>query len=198
MSLRFTLRADGPTDCMLMPIIRWALLKQLPAEEIHGQFANPKSLPRGSSSKLDRSIRAAVDFFPCDVLFIHRDAENELPAKRLEEIKKATEYPDVFSSPFVPVIPVRMSEAWLLIDERAIRRAAGNPNGKIHIALPSIKNLEKLPDPKQELRAILKSASGLGGRGSYLGIVVGGLTFPHKLQSADALRQPGSRSLAGL
>lgn len=61
--------------------------------------------------------------FPSEILFIHRDAEREDPVKRIEEIESALDQVDV-NMRFrhnIPVIPVRMSEAWLLISERAIR-----------------------------------------------------------------------------
>ncbi len=64
----------------------------------------------------------------------------------------------------VPVIPVRMTEAWLLIDEPAIRRAAGNPNGRNPLDLPALKDLEALPDPKEVLHDALAAASGLNVR----------------------------------
>ena len=68
-------------------------------------------------------------------------------------------------SKMIGVIPVRMiEEAWLLFDEVAIRKAAGNPNGKIQIVLPELKTLEQLPDPKEKLHMILREASELKGR----------------------------------
>ena len=57
-----------------------------------------------------------------------------------------------------------MQEAWLLIDEAALRGAAGNPNGKDPLDLPGIETLEGLPNPKQILYDLLRQASGLGGR----------------------------------
>ncbi len=57
-----------------------------------------------------------------------------------------------------------MTEAWLLLDEQAIRSAAGNPNGKIDLKIRRIHTLENLPDPKQVLFDALKLASGLSGR----------------------------------
>jgi hypothetical protein len=65
----------------------------------------------------------------------------------------------------VCVIPVRMQEAWLLFDEAAIRKAAGNPNGKDTLSIPPLRKLEDVPDPKALLHDLLKTASGLkGGR----------------------------------
>lgn len=57
-----------------------------------------------------------------------------------------------------------MTEAWLLIDEQAIRRAAGNPNGEASLPLPKVANLETVADPKKLLRDCLIRASEKTGR----------------------------------
>jgi hypothetical protein len=57
-----------------------------------------------------------------------------------------------------------MQEAWLLFDERAIRSAAGNPNGQISLVLPPLNTLEQLPNAKQVLYDLLCEASELAGR----------------------------------
>ena len=57
-----------------------------------------------------------------------------------------------------------MQETWLLINEKAIRHAAGNPNGTTPLNIPQINELEKLSTPKQALHELLKKASGLRGR----------------------------------
>jgi hypothetical protein len=107
-------------------------------------------------------VHAAVRDFPCDVLFVHRDAERESLHVRLQEIENAL---GTFAkSLFIPVVPVRMTEAWLLIDEQAIRRAADNPNGKVTVAMPRLGDLEALPDPKLTLYTLLKAASEKRGR----------------------------------
>ena len=115
---------------------------------------------------LDARLSKAVDLFPCELLFVHRDAEAEPPASRREEIGRAVIGAfEVRRSPaWVPVIPVRMSEAWLLFDETAIRRAAGNPSGRAVLHLPSLARCEDVPDPKDLLSDILREASGLSAR----------------------------------
>ena len=65
--------------------------------------------------------------------------------------------------PTVPVVPVRMTEAWLLFDENAIRWAASNPNGSDPLPIP-MREVEDLPDPKDVLHEALRVASGLSGR----------------------------------
>jgi len=57
-----------------------------------------------------------------------------------------------------------MTEAWLLFDEAAVRRAAGNPNGQQSLQLPALVQLEQLPDPKSILHDLLRQASGRTGR----------------------------------
>lgn len=57
-----------------------------------------------------------------------------------------------------------MTEAWLLINEPAIRRASGNPNGTKPLNLPDLTALEQIQDPKQILFDVLRKASGLRGR----------------------------------
>jgi hypothetical protein len=57
-----------------------------------------------------------------------------------------------------------MQEAWLLIDEQAIRYAANNPRGHNQLNLPSLSALETQPDPKAILHTLILEASGLSGR----------------------------------
>ena len=57
-----------------------------------------------------------------------------------------------------------MTEAWLLIDASAIRRAADNPNGKVSLDLPLTAKLEQVPDPKKVLDRALVVASEKSGR----------------------------------
>ena len=100
--------------------------------------------------------------FPCEILFVHRDAEGTALAKRLKEVEEAAR--EITDLRYIPLVPVRMTEAWLLIDEKAIRQAADNPNGTERLDLPPIQKLESLPDPKQLLHEALVLASEKKGR----------------------------------
>lgn len=61
-------------------------------------------------------------------------------------------------------MPVRAQEAWLLFDEPAIRRAAGNPRSQIPLDLPALSQIEEIADPKGRLLELLRIASGETGR----------------------------------
>ncbi len=164
--LRYTLLADGPSDRALLPILSWLLGKVVSVEfAIQPGWADLRRLPARPQTLTDRII-SAVDLFPCDLLFVHRDAEREPAAVRVLEIQNALEAANErgFGLPAICVVPVRMTEAWLLFDEAAIRRAAGNPNSRHPLSLPPLARLEFLPDPKSDLHDLLRQASGLRGR----------------------------------
>ena len=111
------------------------------------------------ASGLRARIDAALELFPCDILFVHRDAERASPSERQREIESS--WPDSLpKTVLICVIPVRMTEAWLIASELPIRSAVGNPNGVASLDLPAIKDIESLPDPKELLFAALKAASG--------------------------------------
>lgn len=155
--MKYTLIADGRSDTVLIPIIDWSF-RQFNVTSV-GQCADLGRIPRQPSS--DDQLKAVIDLYDCDVLFVHRDAEGQPADLRREQI---AEYVVNAPRPHVPVVPVRMTEAWLLIDEAAIRSAAGNPNGTMQLNLPDILRIETLPDPKRVLHDALTEASGLNAR----------------------------------
>lgn len=57
-----------------------------------------------------------------------------------------------------------MTEAWLLLDELAIRSVAGKPGSTVPLNLPSKKQVERVADPKALLRDALLTASCTTGR----------------------------------
>jgi hypothetical protein len=162
--LRHTLVSDGPTDANLLPIIDWCLKETGGVTLSEGRRAEFWRLPSKPESLADRMAKA-IELFPCDVLFVHRDAEKESLHVRANEIRIA--HAELVGRrvkvPAVSVIPVRMLEAWLCFNEQAIRKAAGNPNGTSPLELPPLKRVESRP-AKDDLNRALRTASGLTGR----------------------------------
>ena len=161
MNIQYTLLSDGSSDQALLPILSF-VLRERGAETVEPQWADIGRL-REPPQELPHRIRAAIDLYPCDLLFVHRDAERVGHDVRREEIIRAlgTAGVDVAS---VYVVPVRMTEAWLLIDEGAIREAAGRPRGRAALNLPQLRRLEEQADPKASLHQALRDASELRGR----------------------------------
>lgn len=161
--LRTTLLSDGSSDRTLIPILDWLLLRTVATCALSGTQWADLRYRRKQPSNLEQRVRFAVEDYPCDILFVHRDVEAQSPDERRAEIVDATQHLGD-KPPAVCVVPVRMTEAWLLLDEAAIRSAAGNPRGRLLLNLPPIASIERIADPKQVLFEALKTASEHTGR----------------------------------
>ena len=161
--LRYTLVSDGSSDRSLIPILTWLLRNNGITAAIQPTWADLSRLPQ-LKANLGLKVKYGIEFYSADLLFIHRDAERELPQERVNEIQYAVESLDYPVPPYVCVIPVRMTEAWLLVSSSAIRHASGNPNGQKPLEIPPLHNLESLSNPKNILFEALKEASELSGR----------------------------------
>jgi len=162
--LTYTLVADGSSDECLKHVINWVLKQEARSTGpllITPQFADYGARP-GPPKRLSDKLRLVVQDYPCDLLFIHRDAEREDPDQRRTEILAAARASGF--EPIVSIVPVRMTEAWLLFNESAIRHASGNPSGRVKLNLPPLQRLEKEPDPKEVLERLLVMASEASGR----------------------------------
>ncbi len=72
--LRFTLVADGSSDRALLPIFIWLLREHFGRIPIQPEFADLRRLPNPPRELFER-IAKSVELYPCDLLFVHRDAE---------------------------------------------------------------------------------------------------------------------------
>lgn len=164
-SLRYTLIADGSSDSALLHIVKWVLDDLYPRLSHECSFADFRDIPDPPKpGNISERIKIAKKFWPFDILLYHRDAE-----KRDKDIigirkKEILESQGMESINVVCIVPIVMTEAWLLIDETAIKKAAGNRNYNGSIELPSLKRLENETNPKELLHELLKEASGIKNR----------------------------------
>lgn len=161
-SIRYTLIADGSSDKALMNVIKWLLddlFPKMPSQGYYGDFRMLQNPPR--KDEVMKQVKLAEQSYPFDILFYHRDAEsnsNSIVEERIAEIKEQLE--EVYYPKTVFVIPIKMMENWLLFDETAIKKAAGNRNYNKPVDLPSINRLEDFTNPKQKLHGLLREVSG--------------------------------------
>jgi len=162
--LRYTLVSEGSSDQALLPLLTWLLRENQVALPIQPTWADLRRLP-SPPKRLPEKITISLELYPCDLLFVHRDADREPRTVRVHEIQNAlcasssSQLP-----PAVCVVPVRMLETWLLFNEAAIRQAAGNPRGHEPIDRPRLAELENLATPKEILYQMIRTASGRHGR----------------------------------
>lgn len=164
-TVRFVLLCEGTSDRPLVTHLRH-LLSSCGAVEAVGSALPLSTIPdhRGhGGSPLARKIRTALTAeSEFDLLFVHRDANSAGYDARSREISEAIGSVEK-SMNWIPVIPGRATEAWLLLDEDTIRRVAGNPRGRQPLHLPRPTQVERVSDPKSTLREALAEASGHSG-----------------------------------
>lgn len=142
--LAYAVVADGGTDRLLVPIIQWAVHRLDPGVEILEPEFRKR---RGSVAEFLAAYRSGAM-----LIFVHRDSETLTLDERLGE------FDTVDRREVVPVVPVRMSEAWLLFDGPAIAHAAGSPSSQVPV--PNLVQIENMPDPKNRLDDLLFQAAG--------------------------------------
>jgi len=156
MIVRFVLLCEGSSDEPLVEHLQ-ELLVSHGADEASGYSDSSKGTV---ADKLARILEMGAQV---DVAFVHRDADSPDAEPRLREIANGVRRA-AFTNPYVPVVPVQEIEAWLLIDESAIRSVVGNPNGRMPLDLPSPEHVEEVARPKEALLNALALASGKTGK----------------------------------
>jgi len=155
--------AEGTSDAPLAGIVESLFFER----GVSLRLSKPDYAMLGARVKKDveSRIRAGVALIGSAprVIVVHRDSDNVDPFERRVEVESAVRAASSGSHP-VPVIPVKMTEAWLLLDEQAIRTVAGNPRGKLPLGLPKTHEVESRADPKAILADCILRASELTGR----------------------------------
>ena len=154
--------ADGSSDEPLGEHLEYLCA----VRDVDVQIITPdlRRLPNPPGQRVADRLKAifSIGIKP-DIIFVHQDAEKQDPSLRYKEVQDAVDSmsPDLLA---VAVVPVRMTEAWLLIDEGMIRHVAKRPHSTDDLGLPPISRIETHPDPKKLLQDALSAASGLQGR----------------------------------
>ena len=165
-TIKTTLLTEGSSDRALLNIIRWCIREARVPVELATAHADLRNLLCPPSTLRDK-IRIGLKQYPCDILFVHSDADNVPRKDKVEKIRKTIEElrdEHVAVPEFVCLIPVRELEAWLLFDERLIRKAASNSSDRRPLNLPKLSSIERLADPKARLHELIREASGKTGR----------------------------------
>lgn len=175
MRIRFLLVCEGSSDDALVHHIKKLLIK-CGATEADGtpDHRIPSAVKQGQETslavKVEQGLKlsGALDLLP-DLLFIHRDADHYRntnaagPDKRYNEIQAAVQSVR-YHGRYVGVVPVRMTEAWLLANECEIRCVAGKPDNRCNLNLPALRGIERIGNPKQCLQELLLQAGSPKGR----------------------------------
>ena len=154
--MKVLLVCEGSSDVALLPHIQKLIAQHTQIEPEVAFWHQGRRL----ADKMRDGLQRLGTF---DLLFVHRDADNAGAAARYREIRAAVASVG-YTGPWVGIEPVRMTEAWLLLDEAAIRQTANNPRGRMSLNLPSPSAVERIADPKSTLATALLRAGANRGR----------------------------------
>lgn len=152
MRVRAAFVGEGKFDDGLIQILKRLWIRVAPDLEIEIESGRALFELHGARA-LGEKIRVLVEHHQPDLFFVHRDADQAGADARRSEIRLKID-----GSLHVPVIPVRETEAWLLLDENAIREVVGNPKGKKSLELPRLADVESTDNAKERLQAAIRNA----------------------------------------
>ena len=178
--LGLALYAEGKSDYLFLGPLLLRLCEQLcdqwadePIEigSVVGIDADHRT-PARKPDREDRIIEAIKKVPEASILFVHSDAGNDRskaienciePARRLLSEKAGD--PDRLKRRIVAVVPVRESEAWILSDGDAWRKATGSTLGNEDLPFPlKPQEVERIADPKSVLNQTLDIIDNRRGR----------------------------------
>jgi hypothetical protein len=163
MRIHFVFISEGPSDQALVSHLE-NLCIYAGANEATGITPDFGRLPAPVGRTVTAKLQAAMRLEPeANLFFIHRDADSPEYEPRYAEIMDAATS-CCLAKPWVGVVPVQETEAWLLLDEQAIRRVVGKPRGTVNLALPAAKRVEDVARPKEVLQQALIYAAQVKGR----------------------------------
>lgn len=157
---QFALIHEGSSDQGLTVALE-TLLAEAGFDIVRGEA----HLKRGTVAESLATLATNREFF--NVVFVHRDSDRAGREARVAEVTSAASSVTwaVGDEPrVVPVIPITMTEAWLLLDEAAIRDVCGNSRGTAALGLPKPHEVEGVSDPKKLLFEAMRKAGPQGGR----------------------------------
>ncbi|SHE24038.1 hypothetical protein [Actinomyces glycerinitolerans] len=138
---------EGTSDNRLAKVLERLLMSMRPGADVNLE-PEPHEWNGKRPNNVEEKIKALAEE-PYDLIFVHRDADNAGIEARIKECRKPGD------DRVVPVIPVTMTEAWVLADlwsnekEKETFRAWAAGKGL------SRKVIEGLADPKRTLEEYL-------------------------------------------
>lgn len=156
MMMQCLLVCEGSSDAPLVSHIE-LLLDGYGCDRVDFNISN-------DGRRLVDKVRAGLALAPhYDLIFVHRDADRAGADARYSEIAEAIQQVG-YEGQWVGIVPVRMTEAWLVLQETAIRDAVWKLHRRTPLNLPTPAEAERMANPKAVLETALVSASGERGR----------------------------------
>jgi len=167
-NLTLALYAEGATDKGFLPVLIQRTVQQLLEEK--GRSVIDVSEPfvididaDEASRQADRILVAARRAMGYHALLIHVDSDYPQPDRAMRErvqpgLDLVQQSSEQLCRDLVPVIPVQMTESWMLADPDTLRAVIGTDATSAELGLPHLHEVESLADPKQRLQQAVRTA----------------------------------------
>ena len=171
-SLVLALYAEGPSDHLFLPIVIQRTSRQL--LEQHKQMAvrvlpvKSIELNRTGLGQAEYIAQAAAKAVDCNALVVHSDADHPTAEIALRDryepgyelVRQMREQGQEACELLLPLIPIQMTEAWMLADhEVLLQRVIGTNMSAQNLGLPTrARQIEANADPKETLNTAIRRA----------------------------------------
>lgn len=164
------LYAEGPTDQRFLPLIIQRTAVQILSQRGHTivDVLEPMLVEPPAKGERDHAILAvARRVHGYHLLFVHADADAPTATAALRQriapgialVQAAQQRGETVCPDLVPIVPVQMTEAWMLADRAALLAVMGSPADHHDLAMPvRPQQVEQIADPKQQLSSIFAEA----------------------------------------
>ncbi|MCC7207171.1 MAG: DUF4276 family protein [Anaerolineae bacterium] len=165
-SVVFGFLGEGQRDYDFLPIIiRRALERLLPTVDVLGiRLNNILTRGRRQDERMRDAAAYAADY---NFIVVHLDADGSDTRDAFEDRFRPGQDairadPKGLNTNLLPIIPVRTTDAWLLVDFEAFRAVVGTPLRPDDLGFPDQpRQVERIRDPKAALRdAVQRSRQG--------------------------------------
>jgi len=165
-TLTIAFSPEGPTDVrFLSQIIQRTAIHLLAPDKVQQEVdvLLPIPLPRAKSSGDAKILTLGRQAYGFHCLVIHADADDATASRALAEryepgLMLLQAEADLLCPQLVPLIPIHMTEAWMLADPEALLRILGTPLTASQLSLLNATGAERKADPKAFLEEVLNAA----------------------------------------
>lgn len=165
-SLVTALYAEGTTDHRFLPLIIQRTAVQILSQRGRTivDVLEPMLVePEEQRSHAQNILAVAQRVYGYHLLFVHADADANTSAAALQHrirpgvalVQGAQQRGERVCAELVPIVPVQMTEAWMLVDTEALLDIIGTPTTEHRLRIPAkAQQIELIADPKQQLTQI--------------------------------------------
>ncbi len=169
-TLALAIYAEGRTDERFLPIVIQRTAEQILSQrgrtsvDVFGPVVLNHDIERTSQGRAERILEAARRSAGYHALIVHADADYPSPDRATKEriqpgfdlVRRAKES---VCHQLLPIIPVQMTEAWMLADPEALQQVIGTSLGAQALGLPAhAHQVESDPNPRQTFSQALQNA----------------------------------------